>query len=168
MVGRPWGTIARGRAGLAGSLRSLVSSVVLAALAGLVVLHGWLLWKRIVEGQLLEPGVGLRWGAGALLLVGLHVLRQAGVPLLWGRRALAYWLLVLLLHAVAYGPVPETPQAVAQGPGPAQLLFIWPVSVAPLVVAIMLTEPWPRVLTRKTGQPRLRKDVWRPWNSEPP
>lgn len=72
-----------------------------AALWAVVLFHGWLLWQRITDLTLLEPLVALSWGLAALVLVGFVRLRRAGVPLFRGRRALAMWLLVLLLHAGA-------------------------------------------------------------------
>ena len=43
----------------------------------------------------------MRWGMSALLVVVLTALRRAGVPVLWGRRALVVWVLVALLHWAA-------------------------------------------------------------------
>ena len=60
-----------------------------------------LFWNQIGSGRLLDPAVAVRWGMGALLLVALTALRRAGVPVLWGRRALVVWVLVALLHCTA-------------------------------------------------------------------
>jgi hypothetical protein len=70
----------------------------LAGVAFLVGFHGWLFAGRLAEGELLEPAVALRWLASAVLVAALEGLRRAGVPLVRGRRALVFWVLVLLLH----------------------------------------------------------------------
>lgn len=76
----------------------LAAALATLAVLGLVVLHGWLLWRRIALQQIFEPEVALRWLAGFALLGGLGWLRRQGVPLLHGRRALVLWLLVAVLH----------------------------------------------------------------------
>jgi hypothetical protein len=75
-------------------------SVAVSAL-GLVVFHGALFWNQIGEGRLLDPAVAARWSMAALLLMAMAALRRAGVPLLWGRRALVVWVLIALLHWTA-------------------------------------------------------------------
>src|SRR5512134_2738482 len=87
--------------GLTPRVRSLVSSLGLTAAALLAVLHAFILWDRVVHGRLSDPGVALRWLGGAALTVALLALRRRGVSLFRGRRALVFWLLVLLLHAGA-------------------------------------------------------------------
>lgn len=114
--------------------RRLLSAVVVGCLLAVTGHHLWLLWSRLTSGQLLDPDIGLRWAAGLPLILALAALRRCGVPLLWGRKALAYWLVVLLFHGVATGPVPEPGVDYAQAD--AQALFVWPVSVAPLVLAV--------------------------------
>ena len=84
--------------------RRIVGRVLAAGLvAGLTVFHGQLLGQRIADLTLLEPLVALRWGAAALMVLGLVQMQRAGISVVWGRRALILWLLVLLLHA---GSVP--------------------------------------------------------------
>jgi len=118
-------------------LRSLVSSLGLAAAASLVLLHASILWERVAQGQLSDPVVALRWLAALVLMVALVALRRSGVPLLWGRRALVFWLLVLLLHAGT--AVPQDPSARL---APEQLLFVVPAAVAPacLVLVLLVTQ----------------------------
>jgi len=70
----------------------------LGAVAFLVAFHGWLFAERLVGGELLEPVVALRWLASLVLIAALRALRRAGVPLIRGRRALVFWVLVALLH----------------------------------------------------------------------
>lgn len=110
-----------------------VSSFAAAALVlPLSALHGWLLWLRISQGRLLEWRVALRWGVGALLLLTLQALRRRGVPLLWGRSALALWIVVLLLHWTT----PTSSAGVrAEGPIPPPILFVLPASAWPLALA---------------------------------
>ncbi|MCP3961078.1 MAG: hypothetical protein GY719_24800 [bacterium] len=79
----------------AASLRWLVGAAAL----GLVLYHVFLLWDRIASRALLDPQVAVRWGLAGLLLLAMAHLRRAGVPLLRGRKALAVWALVALLHA---------------------------------------------------------------------
>lgn len=123
-------------------MRALVSGLALASIATLVLLHVAVLWDRVAEGRLSDPVVALRWLAGAVLTLALLALRRRGVPLLWGRRALVFWLLVLLLHAGAAAP---------EGPGlrpdPVRLLFVVPASVAPIGLLLVLLVP---VLVRRS------------------
>ncbi len=114
-----------------------MSSLGLAAAATLVLLHVSILWDRVAQGRLSEPGVALRWLAAVLLVVALQALRRRGVSLLWGRRALVFWLLVLLLHAGT--AVPQDP---SHRTAPEQLLFVVPAAAAPacLVVVLFVTQ----------------------------
>lgn len=69
-------------------------------LAVLVVgLHGYLLWQRVADLTLFEPAVGLCWLIGLLLVAAVLRLRASGLSLLRGRRALVFWLVVLILHS---------------------------------------------------------------------
>src|SRR5437879_360436 len=121
--------------GLGLQSRPVLSFAAAALVLPLSALHGWLLWLRISQGRLLEWRVALRWGVGALLLLTLQALRRRGVPLLWGRRALALWVLVLLLHWTA----PTSSAGVqAEGPVPPPILFVLPASVWPLALAASL------------------------------
>jgi hypothetical protein len=114
-------------------VRSLVSSLGLAAVALLVVLHALILWDRAVQGRLSDPGVALRWLGAAALTIALLALRRRGVSLFWGRRALVFWLLVLLLHAGASVP-PDPGTRLA----PEHLLFVVPAAVGPACLLIVL------------------------------
>jgi hypothetical protein len=123
----------RARSGVLGLPGRPVLSLAAAALVlSLSALHGWLLWLRISQGRLLEWGVAIRWGVGALLLLALLALRRRGVPLFWGRKALALWVLVLLIHwtaPAASGGVRE------EGPVPPPILFVLPASAWSLALA---------------------------------
>ena len=74
----------------------------LAVAAMLVVLfHAWLLAGHAWQGQLSEPGLLLRWVvAGGLLFGWVRVRRQRDARL-YGRKAVAIWVLALLLHGPA-------------------------------------------------------------------
>jgi hypothetical protein len=96
----------------------------------LVAFHAWLLALRLAEGQLAEPTVALRWLAALILIASLAALRRAGVPLVWGRKAFAFWVLVLLLHWTA------TPAA-ERGVPVAELLLKLP-TVVTLVTLTLL------------------------------
>ena len=76
-----------------------------------VLYHAILLWQRVADLTLLEPAIAARWLATLLLLLGLFRLHHRGVPLIWGRKALVFWLLVLLLHVSFYGPLAEGVEA---------------------------------------------------------
>jgi hypothetical protein len=119
-------------------LRWFVSALGLVAVVSLVFLHVSILWARITQGRLGEPLIALRWGAAFVLLLALLALRRRGVPLLWGRRALVFWLLVLVLHAGTGVPQESTPRV-----APEQLLFVLPAAVAPacLLLVILATPP---------------------------
>jgi len=91
----------RSRNGLArGARLALSASIAVSALA-LVVFHVLLFRDQIGDGRLFDPAVAVRWGISALLLLAIAGLRRAGVPVLWGRRALVVWVLVAVLHWAA-------------------------------------------------------------------
>jgi hypothetical protein len=127
-------------------MRRLVSSLGLTAVATLVVLHASILWDRVANGRIGEPGVALRWCAAGVLVAGLIALRRRGVSLLWGRKALVLWLLVLLLHAGAAVPQDPTPLV-----APGQLLVVLPAALAPACLLLLLV--WAE-FRRGTTDPR--------------
>ncbi len=67
----------------------------------LVAFHVRLLWLRLAEGSLSSPAIAARWAAASVLFVALLLLRRAGIPLFWGRKALVFGVLVLALHATS-------------------------------------------------------------------
>jgi len=67
----------------------------------LALFHGWLLVDQLVDGRLAEPALLLRWVFAACLTGGLVALFRGGAPLLWGRKAIALWLLAAMLHGPA-------------------------------------------------------------------
>lgn len=100
------------------------------AVAVLTAFHAWLFWVHATTGRLLDPATAFRWFAGALILCGFVAMRRLGGPLLWGRKALVFWLLVVLLHCSAVG---------AELNGPAAGMI--PESVSVLVVQIATAAP---------------------------
>ena len=90
----------------------------LATAALLVAFHVWLLGNQWWTGQLAQVDVVLRWLAAGGLVAGLVALGRRGVPL-FGRQAVAVWLLAALLHGPALASdldgfaTPALPEAVA-------------------------------------------------------
>jgi hypothetical protein len=82
-------------------LGRVVCYLAVGALAGF---HALLLIGRFQDQSILEPAVALQWGGTLALLGFLAYLRRQGVSLFRGRSALAFWLLVLLLHLVPGAP----------------------------------------------------------------
>ena len=76
------------------------------ATAALTGFHLVLFVGRLRDLSILQPGVAVQWAGAALLLAFLAYLKGQGVSLLRGRSALAFWLLVLLLHVVPHVPAP--------------------------------------------------------------
>jgi len=81
-------------------IRALALAAAVSAACLLGLLHLWLLGVRLAAGDFADPTVALR---------------RRGVPLLWGRQALAFWVLVLLLHWNAAGPAAEAGAPHASG-----------------------------------------------------
>jgi hypothetical protein len=75
----------------------------LAAVAGalLVGFHGWLLASQFASGELTDASSLSRWAIAAGLGGVLWYLNRQGISVVWGRKAVAVWLLVAALHAPA-------------------------------------------------------------------
>jgi len=93
------------RRGVAGGAWLIARGIAAITVTVLAAFHARLLWERLAAGQMLEPAVVFRWSGALALLVGLGLLRRAGVSLALDRRSLAVWLLIALLHWNA-GPLP--------------------------------------------------------------
>jgi hypothetical protein len=106
------------RADTALSVVSRVAPQALGRLAAavLMVFHAWLLWTHAALGKLLDPDVAFRWTIAGLILAAFWAMRRLGVPLLWGRRAVVLWVLVIVIHAHAVwtGDAMALPVAVPQ------------------------------------------------------
>jgi hypothetical protein len=112
-------------------VRTAVQALGRLAFALLVLFHVCLLWTHLVAGRAFEPGTALRWLVAAGVLAGFRALSRRGLPLVFGRRAVALWLLVILIHchAVWTGDlitadlgVPETLHALSQLTGSISVL----------------------------------------------
>jgi len=115
--------------------RSLVRALSALAAVALAAFHVDLLVKRFENGSLLDPWVAVQWlGAGALIAVAIVFVRRQ-ISLGSGRKALAFWLLVLVLHAL-----PGAPVALDAAPtlAPPPLVLLVPVVLLALSVASAL------------------------------
>ena len=96
------------RTGSAGTMRR--SAVVgrwalrLSALL-LAAFHADLLLGRIADGSLASPVVAARWAATVGIAAWAMALRRRGTSLWKGRSAVAFWLVVALVHAVPGAPL---------------------------------------------------------------
>lgn len=104
--------------------------------ATLVGFHLVLFVERLRDLSILEPRVAVQWLGAGLLLAFLGYLKSRRVSLLSGRSALAFWLLVLLLHVVPHAPAP------VPTPGSGDLLLalpnVWMAVAIGLLVALRL------------------------------
>ena len=73
----------------------------LAAGALLAAFHVWLLANQMWTGHLTQPDVLLRWLVAGVLVGALAMLGRRGHAVVFGRRAVAVWLLAALLHGPA-------------------------------------------------------------------
>lgn len=133
----------------------VLTAVLALAVLGLVVFHGWLFWDQLLSGRLLDPQVALRWTLGGLLGGSVLWLRRLSVPLLHGRKALTFWLLVTLLHCWSA----NAPGSSLDAPLGAHLpdvtaLYVLPVTAGPLVVGLGLLLL--ASLVRRQSAPALR------------
>lgn len=91
--------------------------------AALALFHLWLFVRQIAGGELTDPALALRWIVAGGLVAPLALLWRRGESLV-GRRAIAIWVLAVLLHGPAvadrrYGAfdspvIPETVTSVLQ------------------------------------------------------
>jgi MYXO-CTERM domain-containing protein len=75
------------------------SGVAIGTLLG--VFHVWLFGQQAWSGQLSDPATVARWLLALALLAGLVGLRRRRLPVLFGRQAVAMWVLAALLHGPA-------------------------------------------------------------------
>jgi hypothetical protein len=135
---------------LARAVRRWRPWAIAAVLLYLLPLHALLLWRRIADLSLFETGVALRWGAAAALLVGAGLLHRAGISLWSGRRALTFWVLVLLLHASAAVPLVEEAALDLLASLPAEAFVL----TAPL--SLVLVASWLVLLALRAASERSR------------
>jgi hypothetical protein len=85
----------------------------------LAAFHAWLFLGQIWTGDLADASLVGRWALAGGLVWGLHRLRRQGASILWGRKAVALWLLAALLHGPAIAQradlvdAPAVPEVVA-------------------------------------------------------
>ena len=93
----------------------------------MIFVHAALIWQRIVDQTIGEPAVLFRWIAAALLLV-VAVWAPSRLPK--GTFGLAFWLIVLLLHAA----IPPDERLTTDSEVTALMLQIG-IAVTPLLLA---------------------------------
>lgn len=80
--------------------------------AALAAFHVWLFAGQLWSGALADPSLIFRWLVAAGLIAGLVMLRRQGESLIFGRKAVAIWVLAAVLHGPALASRTET------GPSP--------------------------------------------------
>ena len=73
----------------------------LAAGALVAAFHVWLFAAQVWSGHVAQPDVLLRWLVAAALVAGVTGLGRRGLPMVFGRHAVAVWLLAAMLHGPA-------------------------------------------------------------------
>jgi len=76
----------------------MVRKVLTASGALVAGFHVWLFVSQLGDGRLADVSVLARWGVAGLLVAALWYLRSRNLPLFWGRKAVAVWLLAVVLH----------------------------------------------------------------------
>jgi hypothetical protein len=85
---------------MAKMLPRLINRTLALAGGALAVFHGWLFVSQAAAGRLEDPWVVFRWMAAAALILALVAVHRRGNRV-WGRKAIAIWLLTALLHGPA-------------------------------------------------------------------
>ena len=80
----------------------MVRKLVAASAAALALFHIWLFAGQLWNGAIVaEPDLLARWAVAGVLVAALEGLRRRGASLIRGRKAVAIWLVALLLHGPA-------------------------------------------------------------------
>lgn len=90
--------------------------------AALAAFHVWLFAGQLWSGALADPSLLFRWLVAAGLIGGLVMLKRQGESLIFGRKAVAIWVLAAVLHGPAFAsrtetgapPIPEAIVALTQ------------------------------------------------------
>jgi len=135
-------------------LLPVATSVIAAAI--LVAYHLVLLGQRLADLSLFQPAVALRWLITVALLFALRRMHASGVPLVCGRRALAFWLLVLLLHVSFLGPLSEKAITSADSQTNLGLALILPAAAPLVLLSTIALVAWLAARRRATGSPPRR------------
>lgn len=69
--------------------------------AALAAFHIWLFAGQLWNGALADPSVIVRWLVAAGLVAGLVALKRQRESLIFGRKAIAIWVLAAVLHGPA-------------------------------------------------------------------
>ncbi|HVQ42594.1 MAG TPA: hypothetical protein VMS54_10315 [Vicinamibacterales bacterium] len=137
----------------------MVRKVLTAAGALVAGFHVWLFVSQLGDGRLADVSVLARWGVAAGLGVALWYLRSQNVPLFWGRKAVAIWLLAAVLHGpslsdrlaavdtTASAEVAAVMLQVAAGGAWLTLLVLAAVTLRRRAYA---TNPWLRLVSHET------------------
>ena len=113
--------------------RRIVAWSGIATAVALILFHAVLFARRVRDLTILEPMVALQWVGALVLLAVLGLLLWKRVSLMRGRAALAFWLLVLLLHVL-----PAAPTAIVETQGSELLLALPTIWTATLGLALLL------------------------------
>jgi hypothetical protein len=119
----------------------------------LAAFHGWLLAVQVLNGEIAEPWLALRWAGAIFIAAGFAHLRRSGRSVLRGRRAVALWLMVALLHAPAVAD-----RIVDSGPALPEVVTLLAKQAAtggPLMVLLVLAA----LIARRRNQGM--KPAWR-------
>ena len=139
----------RGRGGLGKGQQILTRAIAALLVSALVAFHLGLLWLRLSSGTSLGLAEILRWSAAAPLLAAFLALRRFGVPVLWGRKAMVLWLIVLVLHSAAVtSPFDRDAVDLVRWAEGDTLLAI-PASIGS--IALLLTAVWGLALAFSAG-----------------
>lgn len=101
----------------------MVRRLLYAVGAALTAFHVWLFAGQVWSGALTDPSLAFRWVLAIGLVAGLLLIRRQGASLVWGRKAIAMWVLAALLHGPALAsrageagptPVPEVVVSLTQ------------------------------------------------------
>jgi NADH:ubiquinone oxidoreductase subunit K len=143
---------------------TMIRRALLAAGALLALFHFWLFAGQAWDGRLSDPVVLLRWlAAGALVaaLVGLH---RRGISIVRGRKAVAIWLLAVLLHGPA---VARSIEGLGEPAFPGFVATLTQIAAASAAVGLSLALAWIRrrragVIARSIRIPVIRPSAGMP------
>lgn len=139
---------------------NLASCRRLAALGSVALLTGFhldLLLERLLDGTVLNPAVAGEWLLSLCILWLFWKFRRRGEPLLWSRKALALWFVVVLIHAVAVVPEADGGQRLALD---RELLLGVPLGAALVALVASTVGPWAARRTRARALGRGRRLSW--------
>jgi hypothetical protein len=128
----------------------MIRRALIAAGMLLVLFHGWLLVDQVWAGALTDLALVARWVVAGGLLLALYGLRRQGAPVLWGRQAVALWLLAALLHGPA---VAQRVSTTGEPVGPAVVATLVQVTLGTTLIVGLLSLGLLAVRRRRARQP---------------